>query len=73
MAATKPTWRNVKQAISHWSDEQLRGLMQDLYGLNTVNADFLPAQLLADTADDQLLDPYKKTHPPSYLPRRNFA
>lgn len=60
MAATKPSWRDVKQAISHWSDEQLRGLVQDLYRLNTANADFLHARLLADTACDQLLDPYKK-------------
>ena len=60
MAATKPTWRNVKQAISHWSDDQLRGLVQDLYRLNTLNADFLHARLLADTHGDQQLRPYKK-------------
>ncbi len=60
MAASKPTWRDVKQAISHWSADQLRGLVQDLYRLNSVNADFLHARLLADTAGDQLLDPYKR-------------
>jgi hypothetical protein len=60
MAATKPSWRDVKQAISHWSEDQLRGLVQDLYRLNTANADFLHARLLPDTADDQLLDPYKR-------------
>ena len=60
MAATKPTWRNVKEATSHWSEDQLRGLVQDLYRLNTLNADFLHARLLADTAGDQLLAPYKR-------------
>jgi hypothetical protein len=60
MATTKPSWRNVKQAISHWSDDQLRGLVQDLYRLNTINADFLHTRLLPDTGKDQLLAPYKK-------------
>ena len=60
MAAPKPSWRDVKQAISHWSDEQLRGRVQDLYRLNSVNGDFLHARLLADTAGDQQLRPYKK-------------
>jgi len=59
MAETKPSWRNVKQVISQWSDDQLRGLVQDLYRLNSNNADFLHARLLED-ASDHGLGPYKK-------------
>ena len=60
MSTAKPSWRNVKQVMSHWSDDQLRGLIQDLYRLNSVNADFLHARLLSDTGADNLLDPYKR-------------
>jgi hypothetical protein len=44
MAAKKPSWRDVKQTMSHWSADQLRGLVQDLYRLNAANADFLHAR-----------------------------
>ena len=60
MSTTKPSWRNVKQVMSHWSDDQLRGLIQDLYRLNSGNADFLHARLLSDAGADNLLDPYKR-------------
>jgi hypothetical protein len=60
MATTKPSWQNVTRGISHWSDDQLRGLVHDLYRLNSVNAEFLNARLLLHTGTDQLLGPYKK-------------
>ena len=60
MSTTKPSWRNVKQVISQWSDQQLLGLVQDLYRLDVANANFLHARLLPDAGDDHLLDPYRK-------------
>lgn len=60
MAKSKPTWRDVKKVLAQWSDDQLVGLVQDLYRLNTGNADFLNARLLANDNDTKNLDPYKK-------------
>lgn len=60
MTAAKPSWRQVKQVISPWSNSQLAALVQDLYRLNSTNSDFLHARLLSDTDHEQCLVPFKK-------------
>lgn len=55
----KPTWKTVKTEIAHWDQKRLLGLVQDLYGLNRTNADFLHARLLGGS-DGHALEPYKK-------------
>lgn len=59
MAASKPTWKTVKSEIAYWDQKRLLGLVQDLYGLNRTNADFLHARLLGSDEGDTLA-PYKK-------------
>ena len=62
MAAKKPSWSDVKHVISHWSDEQLRGLVQGMYHLKAGNTDFLHnTQLLPEIDDEQLLDPCRQS------------
>jgi hypothetical protein len=60
MAASKPSWKDIKQVISGWSDKQLVGLVQDLYRLSPENAAFLNVRLLQKTAPKGTLEPYKK-------------
>ena len=60
MSAEKPSWKDIKQVISGWSDKQLIGLVQDLYLLTPENAAFLNARLLQTSAPQQTLAPYKK-------------
>ena len=60
MTTEKPSWQDIKEVISAWSDKQLIGLVQDLYRLNPGNAAFLNARLLKHSAPEQTLAPYKK-------------
>lgn len=46
MADEKQSWKDIKQAISGWSETQLVWLVQDLYRMNSKNADFLPTRTL---------------------------
>lgn len=55
---TKPSWKSIKSQITHWDQKQLVGLIQDLYGLNKANVDFLNTRLLS--GGDNSLEPYKK-------------
>lgn len=59
-SSEKHSWKDIKQALSGWSDKQLVGLVQDLYRLNSENAAFLNARLLAAQAATSTLSPYKK-------------
>ena len=60
MTVEKPSWKDIKSIISGWSDNQLVGLVQDLYRLSPENAAFLNARLLKKSASKQTPDPYKK-------------
>ncbi|PRY21254.1 hypothetical protein CLV78_110129 [Aliiruegeria haliotis] len=60
MTFEKPSWIDIKQIISGWSDKQLVGLVQDLYRLCPENAAFLNARLLQQSTPKQKLAPYKK-------------
>ena len=60
MADEKQSWKDIKQAISGWSDKQLVGLVQDLYRLNSENAAFLNARLLRGKTTTSTLTLYKK-------------
>jgi hypothetical protein len=60
MTGSKQSWKDIKQAISGWSEKQFTGLVQDLYRLNPENAAFLNARLLAADAATTTLTPYKK-------------
>ena len=60
MKAKKPTWRDVKGIIGPWSNDELVGLVQDLYQFDADNADFLHARLLSGTTVEDGLTPYKE-------------
>lgn len=60
MAKSNPTWRDVKSVVADWNEDQLRGLVHDLYRLNAGNAEFLHARLLAGSDAAQALEPFKK-------------
>jgi len=59
MPTNKPTWKTVKTEIAYWDQKRLLGLVQDLYELNRMNADFLHARLLGSDEGD-IMEPYKK-------------
>ncbi|MDV7144739.1 hypothetical protein R3X27_18820 [Tropicimonas sp. TH_r6] len=69
MTSEKPSWIDIKQVISGWSDKQLVGLVQDLYRLCPENAAFLNARLLQQSAPKQRLAPYKKRIRAAVSPR----
>jgi hypothetical protein len=60
MPSNKPTWRDVKQVIRDHERDQLISLIQDLYRLNSSNADFLNARVLGGVGAAASLDSYKK-------------
>lgn len=69
MTAKKPTWRDVKKVIGDWPNDQLVGLVQDLYRSNPDNANFLHARLLANETVDSGLAPYKERIRKAVSPR----
>lgn len=60
MAKSNPTWRDVKSVVADWNEDQLRGLVQDLYRLNAGNAEFLHARLFAGPDAAHALEPFNK-------------
>jgi hypothetical protein len=60
MTAKKPMWRDVKKIIGQWSNDELIGLVQDLYRFDANSTDFLHARLLSGTIGDDGLAPYKE-------------
>lgn len=60
MTTKKPTWRDVKKIIGQWSNDDLVGLVQDLYRFDAGNADFLHTRLLSASAGEDGLAPYKE-------------
>jgi|AntAceMinimDraft_12_1070368.scaffolds.fasta_scaffold61922_2 hypothetical protein len=60
MTNSNPTWREVKTVVADWNEDQLRGLVQDLYRLNAGNAEFLHARLFVGSDAAQTLEPFKK-------------
>ena len=60
MSPTKPTWKTIKTKTAGLNKAQLIGLVQDLYGLNKTNADFLHARLSGAAKHAQSMEPYKQ-------------
>lgn len=52
-------WKDVKQVLAEMTAPQLRGILQDLYGLSAENKAFFHSRFLSHQDGSEHLEPYK--------------